>query len=93
MFFRVQNISEAVYVGLCLKIGTTQQVALRREIEDITEILDNNVMCDKYATVMLSGSEIEGFRLSGSDVDHMCWPNNHRVIWDLQHTRTRVDSL
>lgn len=32
---------------------------------------------------MLSGSEREGFRLSGSDVDHMHWPINHRVVWDF----------
>lgn len=63
MFLRIQNISEAVYAGMCLKIGTPQQVAFRREIEDITEILDNNVVFDKHSTVMLSGSEREGFRL------------------------------
>ncbi|XP_034333360.2 uncharacterized protein [Magallana gigas] len=87
MFLRIQNISEAVYAGMCLKIGTPQQVAFRREIEDIIEILDNNVVFDKHSTVMLSGSEREGFRLSGSDVDHMHWPINHRVVWDFSQCR------
>nr|XP_034333413.1 uncharacterized protein LOC105338230 isoform X2 [Crassostrea gigas] len=79
----VQNISESVYVGMCLKIGTPQQVASRRDIVDIAEMLNNNEMLNKPFTVMLSGSQREGFRLSGSDRDVMYWPNNHRVIWDF----------
>lgn len=38
----VQNMSESVYMGMCLKIGTPQQVASRRDIMDITDMLDNN---------------------------------------------------
>ncbi|XP_065927154.1 uncharacterized protein [Magallana gigas] len=79
----VQRISESVYVGICLKIGTQQQVASRRDIKDIKEMLDNNEMLNKPITAMLSGSRREGFRLSGSDTDYMYWPNNHRVIWDF----------
>ncbi|XP_011415117.2 uncharacterized protein [Magallana gigas] len=79
----VQNISESVYVGMCLKIGTPQEVTYRRDIRDIVEMLRNNEMLNKPFTVMLSGSQREGFRLSGSDRDVMYWPNNHRVIWDF----------
>ncbi|XP_034333417.2 uncharacterized protein [Magallana gigas] len=79
----VQNISESVYVGMCLKIGTPQQVASRRDIVDSREMLINNEMLNKPITGMLSGSRREGFRLSGSDTDYMYWPNNHRVIWDF----------
>nr|XP_034333433.1 uncharacterized protein LOC117691433 [Crassostrea gigas] len=79
----VQNISESVYVGMCLKIGTPQQVASRRDIVDSREMLINNEMLNEPITVILSGSRREGFRLSGSDSDYMCWPNNHRVIWDF----------
>eukprot|EP00105_Crassostrea_gigas_P009475 XP_011424439.1 PREDICTED: uncharacterized protein LOC105326238 [Crassostrea gigas] len=79
----VQRISESVYVGICLKIGTQQQVTYRRDIRDIAEMLVNNGVLNKPNTVMLSGSRREGFRLSGSDMDHMQWPNNHRVIWDF----------
>ncbi|XP_052708599.1 uncharacterized protein LOC128183566 [Crassostrea angulata] len=75
----VQNISESVYVGLCLKIGTPQQVASRRHTVDIREMLANN----EPSIMMLSGSCREGFRLSGSDLDYMQWPNNHRVIWEF----------
>ncbi|XP_052708191.1 uncharacterized protein LOC128183278 [Crassostrea angulata] len=79
----VQRISESVYVGICLKIGTQQQVTYRRDIQDIAEMLKNNEILNKQNTVMLSGSRREGFRLSGSDMDHMHCLNNHRVIWDF----------
>ncbi|XP_052710800.1 uncharacterized protein LOC128185176 [Crassostrea angulata] len=79
----VQKISESLYVGLCLKIGTPQQVASRRDIQDIEDMLTNNGVINKQMTTMLSGSRREGFRLSGSDMDFMLWPNNHRVIWDF----------
>eukprot|EP00105_Crassostrea_gigas_P035048 XP_019919196.1 PREDICTED: uncharacterized protein LOC105319340 isoform X2 [Crassostrea gigas] len=79
----VQRISESVYVGICLKIGTQQQVASRRDIRDIAEMLENNEILNKPNTLMLSGSRREGFKLSGSDRDIMHWPNNHRVIWDF----------
>lgn len=58
-------------------------MVFRREIEDIIEILDNNVVFDKYFIVMLSGSEREGFRLSGLDVDYMYWFINYWVVWDV----------
>uniref|UniRef100_K1PXE4 Uncharacterized protein C3orf59 n=1 Tax=Magallana gigas TaxID=29159 RepID=K1PXE4_MAGGI len=35
---------------------------------------------------MLSGSDREGFRLMGSDVDIMYWPNDHRVIMDMSQS-------
>lgn len=53
----VQNISESVYVEMCLKIGTPQQVASRRDMVDIMEMLENNEMLNKPFTVMLSGIE------------------------------------
>ncbi|XP_052708610.1 uncharacterized protein LOC128183575 [Crassostrea angulata] len=78
-----QKISESVYMGMCLEIGTPQQVASRRDIRDIAEMLMFSEMLNRRFTVMLSGSRREGFRLSGSDLDYMRWPNNHRVIWDF----------
>lgn len=79
----VQNISESVYDGLCLKIVTPQQVASRRDIVDIVEMMKFNKMLNKPFTVMLSGSRREGFRFSESDVDYIHWQNNHRLIWDF----------
>ncbi|XP_052691017.1 uncharacterized protein LOC128168898 [Crassostrea angulata] len=78
-----QSMSESVYVGMCRKIGTSQQVASRRDIVDMKELLDdqNNVMRS-----MQSGSAREGFRLPDSDLDTMFWPTNHRVIWDFSQS-------
>nr|XP_034333389.1 uncharacterized protein LOC117691416 [Crassostrea gigas] len=83
----IQKISESVYMGMCLEIGTPQQVASRRDIRDIVKMLKYNEMLNRPFTVMLSGSRREGFRLSGSDRDYMRWLNNHRVIWDFSHVQ------
>ncbi|XP_078320323.1 cyclic GMP-AMP synthase-like receptor 2 [Crassostrea virginica] len=77
----LQTISESVYVGLCLKIGTPELVTMRRDFVDMEELL-KKAKTDNMET-MLSGSRREGFRLKGSDVDFMCWFKNHRVIWDF----------
>nr|XP_034333390.1 uncharacterized protein LOC117691417 [Crassostrea gigas] len=83
----IQKISELVYMGMSVKIGTPQQVASRRDTIDIAEMLKYNEMLNKPFTMMLSGSRREGFRLRGSDVDYMRWPNNHRVIWDFSQVQ------
>nr|XP_022298622.1 uncharacterized protein LOC111107633 [Crassostrea virginica] len=79
----VHTISESVYVGLCLKIGTPQQVAIRRDVEDINELFQHKVSSTDYVLTMVSGSRREGFRFKDSDHDVMSWPNNHRVLWDF----------
>ena len=83
----LQTISESVYVGLCLKIGTPQQVAIRRDTVDITEILEQTVSRTDPHVSMESGSRREGFRLEGSDQDTMFWLKNHRVLWDFSQTQ------
>ncbi|XP_062609457.1 uncharacterized protein LOC134271241 isoform X2 [Saccostrea cucullata] len=83
----IQHISESVFVGLCHKVGTSQVVAMRRDVVDILEMVMNHLpKSDKIGT-MVSGSYGEGFRLKGSDRDFMYWPNNHRVIWDLSQSK------
>ncbi|XP_062611212.1 uncharacterized protein LOC134273061 [Saccostrea cucullata] len=79
-------MSESVFVGLCHKVGTSQLVAMRRDVEDITEILNNEVSGDSCSK-MTSGSHREGFRLNGSDKDMMFWQKDERVIWDISQTR------
>ncbi|XP_078337411.1 uncharacterized protein LOC144626673 [Crassostrea virginica] len=79
----LQTISESVYVGLCLKIGTSQQVAIRRDVWDIIELLEHKAARIDDIVTMISGSRREGFRFKDSDMDIMFWPNNHRVIWDF----------
>ena len=67
----LQTLTESLYVGLCLEVGTSQQVAIRRDIEDITELLVTGT-CDNVH-YMLSGSRREGFRFRDSDCDYMGW--------------------
>ena len=79
----LQTISESVYVGLCLKIGTPQQVAIRRDVVDITELLEHKITRTDEFVMMQSGSRREGFRFEDSDIDVMLWPKNHIVLWDF----------
>ena len=53
----LQTLSESLYVGLCLKVGTSQQVTIRRDLVDIMELLQHKVTenCENVV-VMLSGS-------------------------------------
>ncbi|XP_022343725.2 uncharacterized protein LOC111136870 [Crassostrea virginica] len=81
MEMALQTISESVYVGLCLKIGTPQQVAIRRDAEDTVDLLHHKLkLC---AVMMISGSRREGFNFIDSDFDVMFWSKYHRVIWDF----------
>lgn len=76
----IQHMSESVYRGLCLKIGTSHQVATRREMIDVEEMLTRLITNKNF--MMLSGSRREGFRLEGSDFDIMIWPKKFRVIME-----------
>ncbi|XP_062572675.1 uncharacterized protein LOC134234615 [Saccostrea cucullata] len=82
----IHHISESVFVGLCRKVGTSQMVAMKRDVVDILEMVEYYVKTSDYYIVMLSGSCREGFRLKESDIDSMFWPNNYRVIWDLSQS-------
>ena len=81
----LQTISECVYVGL--KIGTAQQVAIRREKEVISELSQFRLERVGQDVRMLSGRKREGFRLDGSDIDFIFWENNHRVLWEFSQAQ------
>ncbi|XP_062582592.1 uncharacterized protein LOC134244335 [Saccostrea cucullata] len=83
----IQHISESVFVGLCRKVGTSQLVAMRRDVVDIWEMVKNQVTTSDEDSTMVSGSYGEGLRLEGSDVDFMYWPNNVRVIWESSQSQ------
>ncbi|XP_061183523.1 uncharacterized protein LOC133191806 [Saccostrea echinata] len=84
----MQRISESVFVGLCHKLGTAQQVAMRRDIMEIIEMVRNQKAAISGSTgSLLSGSQREGFRLKESDYDMMLWRVNHRVIWELSQSQ------
>ncbi|XP_022306397.2 uncharacterized protein LOC111112842 isoform X3 [Crassostrea virginica] len=77
-----QRLCESVFVRLCQIVGTSKQVAIRRETRDIVEIIERQVTHNDAVFRMESGSRREGFRLKSSDVDIMAWLNKYRVIWD-----------
>ncbi|XP_056014769.1 uncharacterized protein LOC125673783 [Ostrea edulis] len=79
----IRHMSDSVFVGLCRTVGTSQQVAMRRDVIDIEEMVMNKVLTDCHIMEMRSGSEREGFRMKGSDIDTMYCIKNHQVIWDL----------
>ena len=57
----IQKISESLYVWLCLKVGTPQQIAIRRDELDIVELLEAKAWRQGRLKLMLSGSTKEGF--------------------------------
>jgi hypothetical protein len=79
-------MSESMFMGLCHIVGTSQQVAMRRDVVDIREMVTNKSRTSDARMVMLSGSRREGFRMKTSDRDYMYWYNSHPVIWDLSQT-------
>ncbi|XP_078320208.1 uncharacterized protein LOC144621267 [Crassostrea virginica] len=78
-----QHLCESVFVRLCQIVGTSVQVAIRREMKDIKEMVERRVADNAEFIIMPSGSWREGFRLKTSDLDCMRWPNTHRVIMDM----------
>ncbi|XP_062607367.1 uncharacterized protein LOC134269160 [Saccostrea cucullata] len=84
----MQHLSEAVFVEMCYKVGTSQSVRMRREMLDFRDMIKNQVIKTREENMtMVSGSHKEGFRLEGSDVDFMIWPKDHIVIWDLNQAQ------
>ncbi|XP_078321060.1 uncharacterized protein LOC111100341 [Crassostrea virginica] len=81
-----QHLCESVFLRLCQIVGTSVQVAIRREMVDIKEMVDRRVADNDDTIEMESGSRREGFRLEGSDYDYMYWWNNHRVIFDMSQS-------
>lgn len=81
----MQHVSESVFRELCLIVGKSQQLAMRRETTDIEEVLMRKIGVDGLS-IMLSGSRREGFNLQGSDVDIMAWMNEFRVVMDVSQS-------
>lgn len=75
--------SELVHAVLCRIVGTSEIVAMRREILDFCEFLSGpDVLFGLQQTVNIAGSEGEGFRLRESDIDGMISIDNIKVIWN-----------
>ncbi|XP_062570979.1 uncharacterized protein LOC134233001 [Saccostrea cucullata] len=80
-------MSESLFAGLCRKVGTSMQINIRREVEDIEDIVRNQLTTIGSYTAMRSGSSREGFRLEGSDFDLMFWFTFFKVLWDLEQAQ------
>ncbi|XP_065929819.1 uncharacterized protein [Magallana gigas] len=80
------RVSEALYVGLCGYLGTPTEVTVRREVEDMTDMIKKPVQTHSGKRMMISGSFREGFRFNSSDMDVMLWFTNHKVITDLSQS-------
>ncbi|XP_062582351.1 uncharacterized protein LOC134244092 [Saccostrea cucullata] len=81
------SVSEVLYVGLCRKIGTPTEVAIRRDVMDMHEMIEKPVYNHRGIAVMKSGSYREGFRLRSSDIDTMFWHYNYKLITDISQSR------
>ncbi|XP_078322235.1 uncharacterized protein LOC144621996 [Crassostrea virginica] len=81
-----QHLCESVFVRLCQIVGTSVQVAIRRETTDIGEMVYRRVADNDDVITLKSGSRREGFDLKGSDLDIMYWPNCHRVIFGMSQS-------
>ncbi|XP_062607368.1 uncharacterized protein LOC134269161 [Saccostrea cucullata] len=60
---------------------------MRRQMVDFWEIIGQVILTREQYRVMMSGSYKEGFRLVGSDIDAMFWPDDHTVIWRLDQAQ------
>lgn len=59
----MQHISESVFLGLCEVVGTSQQVAPRRETMDIKEMVRRQLTPYYRSIQIVSGNKKEEFRL------------------------------
>ncbi|XP_061182539.1 uncharacterized protein LOC133190872 [Saccostrea echinata] len=76
----IPRLSEVLYVGLCRKIGTPTEVAIRRDVMDMWEMIEKNKQIYTGTTYMFTGSYREGFRFDSSDMDVMFWNHSHKMI-------------
>ncbi|XP_078330641.1 uncharacterized protein LOC144624629 [Crassostrea virginica] len=82
-----QGIARSMYMELCRIVGTSEQVLMRREINDISDKIDLLKGDSVFPCQMKNGSNKEGFRFKGSDFDRMIWSPDNIVIWDRSQTQ------
>lgn len=78
-------VSEALYVGLCHKIGAPTYVTFRRELMGMKEMIQRPI--EKYfkSGNAETGSYREGFRLNSSDIDLMIWTTTVKLITEMSN--------
>lgn len=67
----MEEISESVFVGMCHIVGTPQKIAIIRAAWYTVDMIQKRVTNNDDLIMMISGSNREGFRLKGSDMDYM----------------------
>ncbi|XP_062582344.1 uncharacterized protein LOC134244087 [Saccostrea cucullata] len=87
MMDHIPRLSEVLYVGLCRKIGTPTEVAIRRDVLDMEEMVAKPVWNHKGYAVIKSGSYREGFGFRSSDIDKMFWFCKFKLITDISQSR------
>ena len=75
--------SEAMYVGICLQLGSPTEVRIRRELLDSSEVVTRPLMIMRGLEGVMGGSIREGFRINDCYMDWMLWLPNHKVIYDI----------
>ncbi|XP_062611987.1 uncharacterized protein LOC134273792 [Saccostrea cucullata] len=83
----ITRLSEVLFVGLCRKIGTPTEVAIRRDVLDMWEMIEKPVSMYRELLRLWSGSYGEGFRFTSSDLDVMLWHCRSRLITDISQSR------
>lgn len=78
-----QCASRKVYDAMCKIVGTSKDIAIRRDVMDINEILTGHGFKNKKYRYFqrLSESTREGFNLKESDIDMMIGVDCIKVIW------------
>ncbi|XP_061182367.1 uncharacterized protein LOC133190693 [Saccostrea echinata] len=76
----IPRISEVMYVGMCRKIGRPTEVAIRRDVMDMWEMIEKPLQTYTGDMCMFTGSHREGFRFDSSDMDVMIWNHGHKMI-------------
>ncbi|XP_062593420.1 uncharacterized protein LOC134254906 [Saccostrea cucullata] len=82
----IPRLSEVLYVGLCRNIGTPIEVAMRRDVMDMEEMIKKPVQMYNGCRYIDSGSYREGFRFDSSDRDAMFWFHSHKMISNISQS-------
>lgn len=79
-------MSESMFAGLSQIVGTSRQLANRRDPMNITEAVGRKSGTNENSSLILSGCRREGFNLVDSDHDHMVLLNHHLMIMHMSNS-------
>ncbi|XP_061179626.1 uncharacterized protein LOC133188269 [Saccostrea echinata] len=88
----ILRIAEVLYGGLCRQIGTPTEVAIRRDVKDMEEMIMKSFYNKRGCVLINSGSYREGFRFSSSDMDTMLWWCKYKLITDISQAEVYSSS-